>query len=36
MPILHTGDARMDRIAGKLALSRQTIFRKLRAEGTTF
>jgi AraC-like DNA-binding protein len=36
IPILHTGDASMDRIAGKLALSRQTIFRKLKAEGTTF
>lgn len=36
LPILHTGDASMDRIADKLALSRQTIFRKLRAEGTTF
>jgi AraC-like DNA-binding protein len=36
IPTLHTGDASMDRIAGKLALSRQTIFRKLKAEGTTF
>jgi len=36
LPILHTGDASMDEIAGKLALSRQTIFRKLKAEGTTF
>jgi AraC-like DNA-binding protein len=36
IPILHTGDASMDRIASKLALSRQTIFRKLKAEDTTF
>lgn len=36
MPILHTGDASMDMIAGKMALSRQTLFRKLKAEGTTF
>jgi AraC-like DNA-binding protein len=36
MPILHTGDANMDRIAGKMGLSRQTLFRKLRAEGATF
>jgi AraC-like DNA-binding protein len=36
LPILHTGDASMDEIAGKLALSRQTMFRKLKAEGTTF
>lgn len=36
MPVLHTGDASMDMIAGKLGLSRQTLFRKLKAEGTTF
>jgi AraC-like DNA-binding protein len=36
MPILHTGEASVDMIAGKLALSRQTLFRKLKAEGTTF
>ena len=36
MPILHTGDASIDRIAGKLGLSRQTLFRRLRAEGVTF
>jgi AraC-like DNA-binding protein len=36
MPVLHKGDASMDGIAGKLAISRQTLFRKLRAEGTTF
>src|SRR5216683_1758184 len=36
IPILHTGEASMDMIAGKLALSRQTLFRKLKAEGITF
>jgi AraC-like DNA-binding protein len=36
MPILHTGEAGMDLIAGKMALSRQTLFRKLKAEGVTF
>jgi AraC-like DNA-binding protein len=36
IPVLHTGEANMDMIAGKLALSRQTLFRKLRAEGVTF
>lgn len=36
MPMLHTGDTGMDRIAGKLGMSRQTLFRKLKAEGVTF
>ena len=36
IPILHTGDVGMQRIAALLALSRQTVFRKLKAEGTTF
>jgi AraC-like DNA-binding protein len=36
MPVLHTGDVSMETIAGKLAVSRQTLFRKLKAEGTTF
>jgi len=36
VPILHTGDANMEAIAGKLGLSRQTLFRKLKAEGVTF
>lgn len=36
MPILHTGKADMVTIAGKLGLSRQTLFRKLKMEGVTF
>ncbi len=36
MPILHTGDVSIDTIAGKLGASRHTLFRKLKAEGTTF
>jgi AraC-like DNA-binding protein len=36
IPVLHTGEANMNAIAGKLALSRQTLFRKLKAEGMTF
>jgi AraC-like DNA-binding protein len=36
MPSLHTGAASMDIIAGKLGVSRQTLFRKLKAEGVTF
>jgi AraC-like DNA-binding protein len=36
MPILHKGDVSMDAIAAQLATSRQTLFRKLKAEGTTF
>ena len=35
-PILHTRDASMDTVAGKLGVSRQTLFRRLKAEGTTF
>ncbi|WP_332773040.1 AraC family transcriptional regulator [Phenylobacterium sp.] len=36
MPILHTGDASMDRVARQMAVSRQTLFRRLKAEGVTF
>ena len=36
MPVLHTGDANMDGIAEKLGLSRQTLYRQLKAEGVTF
>jgi AraC-like DNA-binding protein len=36
MPILHTGEIGMDGIAAKLAMSRQTLGRRLKGEGTTF
>jgi AraC-like DNA-binding protein len=36
MPILHTGNASMDSVAAKMGLSRPTLFRRLKAEGTTF
>jgi AraC-like DNA-binding protein len=36
MPILHTGDASMDLIARRLSVSRQTVYRQLKAEGVTF
>jgi AraC-like DNA-binding protein len=36
MPILHTGEANMATIAARLALSRRTLARRLKTEGTTF
>ncbi len=36
LPILHEGDLSADTIARKLGCSRQTLFRKLKDEGTTF
>lgn len=36
MPILHTGEATMDTIAGRMGLGRQTLSRRLKAEGVTF
>jgi len=36
IPVLHTGEASIDTIAVKLGLSRQTLFRRLKAEGITF
>jgi AraC-like DNA-binding protein len=36
LPMLHTGDVSMDVIAGGMGLSRQTLFRRLKDEGTTF
>lgn len=36
LPILHTGDAKIDVIAKRLGMSRQTLYRRLRAEGVTF
>ena len=34
--LLETGDANLDRVASDLGLSRQTLYRRLKAEGTTF
>jgi len=36
LPILHTGEVSVDRIAGKLGTSRQTLYRNLKSEGATF
>jgi|SRR5438270_10073301 len=36
MPVLHNGGANMAMSASKLGLSRQSLFRKLKAEGVTF
>ena len=36
VPVLHTGEATVEMIASKLGLSRQTLFRILKAEGVTF
>src|SRR5260370_35355187 len=35
VPILHTGEVSMEMIAGKLALSRQTLFRRWKARNFT-
>ena len=36
IPLLHTGEASMEMIADQMGLSRQTLLRKLKAEGVTF
>ena len=36
IPVLHTGDISMESIAAKLVMSRQTLYRNLKAEGVTF
>src|SRR5262245_34155240 len=36
MPMLQTGEARMARVASRLGMSRQSLFRKLKSEGVTF
>ncbi|HPS77950.1 MAG TPA: AraC family transcriptional regulator ligand-binding domain-containing protein, partial [Thermoanaerobaculaceae bacterium] len=36
IPILHRGDASMELIAAKIGISRQTLYRRLRAEGVRF
>jgi len=35
-PLLHTGEASVAVVAAKMGLSRQTLFRRLKAEGVTF
>jgi AraC-like DNA-binding protein len=36
MPVLHLGNVSIENTAEKLGMSRHTLFRRLRAEGTTF
>jgi AraC-like DNA-binding protein len=36
MPIIHTGDVGMNQIAAKVGLSRISLYRRLKAESTTF
>jgi AraC-like DNA-binding protein len=36
VPLLHTGDVGVELVAKSMGLSRQTLFRKLKAEGVTF
>lgn len=36
MPIIHTGDVGMNQVAAKVGLSRISLYRRLKAEGTTF
>jgi AraC-like DNA-binding protein len=36
MPMLHTGPVRIDAVAARLNVSRQTLYRRLKAEGVTF
>lgn len=36
MPILHGGGANIEAIASRMGVSRQTLFRRLKAEGVTF
>lgn len=36
MPTLHTGIAGIDLIAARMGMSRPTLYRRLKAEGTTF
>jgi AraC-like DNA-binding protein len=36
LPLLHTGEIGIDAVADKLAISRQTLYRRLKDEGVTF
>ncbi len=36
LPVLHTGDVTMNNVAARMGVSRQTLYRQLKAEGTSF
>jgi len=36
LPVLHTGDVTMDSVAARIGISRQTLYRQLKVEGTSF
>jgi AraC-like DNA-binding protein len=36
IPILHTGDIGIEKISGRMGMSRQTLYRRLKAEGVSF
>ena len=36
LPVLHTGQVRVEAVASQMGLSRQTLYRRLKAEGVTF
>jgi AraC-like DNA-binding protein len=36
VPMLHTGEAGIEAVAARMGLSRQTLYRRLKAEGVTF
>lgn len=36
IPILHTGEINVERVAAELGMSRQTLYRKLKGEGASF
>ncbi len=36
LPVLHTGHASIETIAGRMGVSRQTLYRRLKQEGVTF
>jgi AraC-like DNA-binding protein len=36
LPVLHSGNMSMDDIAGRMGIARQTLYRRLKAEGVTF